>query len=381
MVGMFPQYVRPVWQMVSRPYRSLGHRAVLLCVVFLAALLLPAADLSAEDITAQPQVPQIISELELDNAPIGRTDYYFEIGTRGSGTPMLVPVIVLKGEKPGKRLLLTAAVHGDELNGIAVIHQLLKRLDLNTLAGTVVLVPGVNPTGIEAHSRFVQMQENGGSMGDLNRAMPGVGSGRAGGVGALTHLAASFWKGIVKGRVDMAIDLHTQSRGAAYPLFVFADFRVPEIRQLAYDLNPEVIKNDPGQRGTLETALVSEDIPAVTFEIGAPKQFQTDLVNRATNGIVNVMRRHKMVPGSVESRTNRPPVGRTVSNISAKQGGFAHIQVKLMQQVKKGDILAYMVDSFGNELNVYKAPRDGIVLAVATDPVRERGSMLVRLLR
>ncbi len=326
--------------------------------------------------SGQQDVP-LVSRISVDSLPAGRHDFYLETGTRASGSPLLVPVIVIKGKAPGKRLLLTAAIHGDELNGIAVIHRLSADLTPEKVSGAVIMVPGVNPTGIERHSRFFQSSQNGGSQVDLNRVMPGDKRSRGPG----RRVVSAFWEGVVDDNVDLAIDLHTQTRGTAYPLFVFADFRNKTVKQMAYDLGPEVIKDDRGQRGTLETSLLMKNIPAVTFEIGAPKVFQMDLVARAQKGILAVMKRHGILSGKPKRQGSRPIVGTKVSNIATRQGGFAYIEVSLLQKVKKGQVLARVFDPFGNQLDRYVAPHDGYVLAHATDPVREQGSLLVRLLR
>ncbi len=320
----------------------------------------------------------VITGLNAAKLPEGRHDFYFRAGWRNTGEPIHVPVVVVRGAKAGKTLLLTAAVHGDELNGIAVLHRLLEGLDAKRLSGTVVAVPGLNQPGIIANNRRFPVSAGGGSLVDLNRNFPGSDTG--GGSTSGRYIGA-LWGGLLQPNADLAVDIHTQTRGSAYPLFVFADFANATARQAAHVLGPDMIKNDPGQQGTLETSLMKEGIPAVTLEVGAPKQFQKDLIDRAVWGILNLMRAQKMLPGEVETPPIKAIVGSNYTNIYADRGGIAVLHVGLKDAVKKGQDVATLYDAFGHALRTYKAPHDGWVLAVATDPVREAGAMLVRILQ
>ncbi|MEX0297769.1 MAG: succinylglutamate desuccinylase/aspartoacylase family protein [Kordiimonas sp.] len=320
---------------------------------------------------------KVISRLTVDELEPGEHSFYFSAGSRSTGEKIYVPVLVVKGVKPGKRLVLTAAVHGDELNGIQVIHELFGQLKAESVNGTVIGVPGVNQPGLLANNRHFVGSSGGGHMVDPNRLFPGSLTGG----GAANLYVGAIWDKILQPNADIAIDLHTQSRGAAYPLFVFADFGNRAAQQMAYSLMPDMIKNDPGQEGTLETAYVENGIPAVTFELGAAGQWQQDMIARALLGIKNVMRVNKLLAGEVVKPLVAPFVGSSYTNVYSIEGGFAHIQVKLKDTVSKGDHVATIVDPLGSEVRRYYAPHDGRILSVATAPLREAGAMLVRILR
>ena len=301
----------------------------------------------------------------------GRHQFYFDAGSRSTGQPILVPVLVLKGGKAGKQLLLTAAVHGDELNGIRVIHRLADEIDTKELAGTIIAVPGVNQPGMEVDSRYF------GRFGrDPNRAFPGQDKGGD----TAARYVNRLWQGLLFPGTDIAVDLHTQTTGTAYPLFVFADFRNLAAKSMAFELMPEMIKNDEGEAGTLETSFIQIGVPAVTFEIGAPKLFQSDLVERAVKGLKNLLVANSFLPGKLQKPKKAPIIGSAYTNVYADEGGFAVLAVALKEPVKKGQHVATMFDAFGGELRKYHAPHDGWVLAVATDPMCEAGTMLVRIL-
>ena len=318
----------------------------------------------------------VISSLNTTKLPAGRYFFYFQAGTMASGQPLHVPVMVVQGAKPGRRLALTAAVHGDELNGIAVIHQLMRSVEPETMSGTLLALPGVNQTGLVNNHRTFQSSKGGGSQTDPNRIFPGT---LVSGSPAEQYIGA-VWHGLLKDNADTAIDIHTQTTGSIYPLFVFSDFRNKKARALAFALMPDLIKNDTGEKGSLETTYIEASIPAVTFEVGRPKVFQNSLIQRAVAGLKNVMVLEGMLEGQLQLAEPAPFVGSSYTNVQAQEAGTAHLKVRLLDEVEKGQLIAVIVDPFGKEIRQYFAPHGGRVLSVATDPLREAGTMLVRIL-
>jgi len=324
----------------------------------------------------QLQGVPIIDALEVAALPAGRHHFYFRTTYAANGQAILVPVIVVRGQTPGKRLMVTAAVHGDELNGLSVIYKLAASINPAELAGTLVAVPGVNQSGLLGNNRHFLSTGGGGTQDDPNRLFPGKLSG--GGTAEL--YVGALWHRLMKGNTDFAVDLHTQTTGSRYPLFVFADFRNAKARSMAFALMPDMIKDDAGQKGTLETSFVKAHIPAVTFEIGGPKVFEPELIERAVLGLKNLMVAEHMLAGTAIKPLAAPFVGSSYTNIYAKEGGTVQIKVQLAEPVKKGDLVAIMSNPFGEEIRRYFAPHDGRVLSVATDPLREPGKMILRIL-
>lgn len=319
----------------------------------------------------------VIESLDLDIIGTGLHRFKFRAGSTNTGQPIWVPVIVAKGAASGPKLLLTAAVHGDELNGVAVIHSLLGSINTNTLKGLIVAIPGLNQPGMIANSRYFVGASSGGFKTDLNRIFPG----RTDGDGIAERYIGRLWGYILSSDYDLAVDLHTQTIGTQYPLFVFADFRNKLAQQMAFDLMPDMIKNDAGQKGTLETSLLNRGIPTVTLEVGGPKKWQPELIGRAVAGLRNLMVSAEMIDGEKVVSAVPPYVGAVSTNIYTDVGGFAYLKVDLKEPVVKDQVVAVMLDAYGKEIATYTAPHDGIVLSIATDPLREPGAMLVRILR
>ncbi len=345
------------------------------CAVFPVTAVQPGVgvDLTGDILKGVP----VISALKAKELPSGRHRFYFRAGWRNTGEPIHVPVEVLKGEEPGKTLLITAGVHGDELNGIRVLHLLMASLSPKKLKGTIISVPGINQTGMNANSRHYLSSAANGAKEDPNRRFPGKLSGS----GSAALYIGNIWHNLLKNNADIAVDLHTQTTGTEYPLFVFSDFRNAKSKALAMALMPDIIKNDEGQSGTLETTFMQIGVPAVTFELGAPKVFQTNMIRRAVLGLKNVLVVEGFTPGEEIKPITSPFIGQDYTNVYSKEGGVTVVHVNLLEKVEKGQHIATVFDGFGEEVRKYYAPHKGRILAKATDPLREAGAMIVRIIR
>lgn len=318
----------------------------------------------------------VVERIDIEALDPGLHRFWLAAGWRSMGQRFHVPVLVAKGPVDGPRLLLTAGVHGDELNGIAVIHGLVDALGPADLTGTVIALPGINISGMEHHSRQFHATNDGGGTYNLNRLMPG-----RKGVDAAADFARDVWLGAIDGNADLAIDLHTQTRGNRYPLFVFADYRNLEAKRIAELLEPDAIKIDKGIDGTVETELIRQGVPAVTFEVGDPKVYQDAYVDRAIKGVQNVMRSFGLLAGPVEPQGTETFVGNEYATVLSRTSGFVDILVDLGDSVIQGQEVAVQRNAFGDVVDRFTAPFAGSVLSVASDPLREPGATVVRILR
>lgn len=349
---------------------------------FLIGLLLSAvsvADAETEYTGDRIGGIRIIRKLDLADLDAGKVHrLYLQGADNGLGQHWLIPVLVAKGNTPGKRLGLQAGVHGDELNGIQLIHQLFESLNPKTMRGSVIAIIAANSTGLLANSRYFPLQHDRGGGIDFNRIWPGKADGNA-----AEQQVYQLFNGIWRGNADAVIDLHTQSTGTIYPLYIYADYRVPGVKTLAEMIPADIIKIDPGEPGAAEQAFNDAGMTSITLEIGAPKVYQPELIRRSLLGIDNVLKHYDIVTGKIghTAKTQNTFIGNQTWNIRASQGGFAEILVSLNQDVHAGQLVAIQRDGFGDIRARYSAPFDARVAAISTDPMREPGSLLVRLIR
>ncbi len=311
----------------------------------------------------------VIRELKLDEIPPGTIQrFFFHIVSDGMGMPVYVPVIVAKGAQEGPILGLTAAVHGNELNGIPVIQRLFKELDVKAMRGMVVGVPVVNVPSLHRRTRrFLDGH-------DLNHIMPGKPDGNVSQVYA--------WRLVdrVVRHFNYLIDLHTASSGRINSYYVRADMINPTTRKLALLQNPQIILHNPPSDGSLRGAANALGIHAVTVEVGNPFQFQRGMIRDGLTGIHNVLHYLGITTSQLDQPHEHPPVICKNSYwIYSGKGGFLYVLPDPATFVKKGEPIARLVNVFGDKIVEYSAPEDGIVIGKEVNPINQTGGRMLHL--
>lgn len=357
---------------MSRSFRVLTKST--LAVALFAAL--PAIGLP-DDTGDRMDGSPVIEKLDVATLPVGKTRLWLRVDDNEIGQGYYVPIVVVKGTRPGPRFLLTAGIHGDELNGIGVIHQLVEGLEPATLKGTLIAVPGLNAAGLRNSTRAFTGGHSGAGE-NLNRLIPRDPHARSEEGNAAKRYAGRLWSRLFIGNTDFAIDLHTQSRGGTYPAYVFV--ATPTAKRIAMMLRPDSVYVNAGYDGAVEDMLNANGIPAVTYEMGGAEVFDNAMIARGLRGVRNVMIDRGMLPGKLDLRDTEPFLGNVVTNVESPRGGWAQVRVQLNQYVKKGDVLAIVTDPFGRAIATLVAPLDARVAGLGTDPRTQPGDMVVRLL-
>ncbi|MCG9596176.1 succinylglutamate desuccinylase/aspartoacylase family protein [Vibrio sp. Isolate25] len=321
-----------------------------------------------------PMYPTI-QALDVDTLEPGEHKFWFAVATDAIGHPQTLPVRVLKGAKPGKRIMITAGVHGDEQNGILTAQMLARELEGKAISGCITIVPAVNLSGIVRHSRDFHSAAPDSSSTNLNRVFPGNPNGDD-----ASRYANSLWENLLKPNADLAVDLHSQTSGSAYPLYAFADYRLDDSIRMARLINPDVILNDPGDPGILETVYNRAGIPSITIEVGVGRYTDLDMVQRAVTGVLNIFKDYRFIVGEVVKVAHPCVEGERITSVRAEQGGFVICHVELMELVNKGQILATQYNSFGDQIQTYYSPIKATVISHNVESVRAPGSLVVRLI-
>jgi len=277
-------------------------------------------------------------------------------GTAMEGLVAPVPVIVLNGKGPGPVLCLTAAVHGDELNGIEVTRRVLDDIDLEELNGAVIGVPIVNIQGFYRGTRYLPDRR------DLNRYFPGNPKGSA-----ATRTAYSFFTEVVK-HCSALIDLHTGSLNRTNLPQVRADLRLPQVARMTQAFGATVVLHSVGDKGSLRRAASEAGIPSVTFEMGEPMRVQPEQVEHGAKAIETLMyslgmTRQRRYWGDPE------PVYYASKWVRVDHGGILFSDVALGERVSEGELLGVVTDPISNQQHRIYAPISGRVLGMALNQV------------
>ena len=311
---------------------------------------------------------KVIEAFKLEDTPPKSIRYYWlPLVSNGLGNPISIPIMVARGKEDFPILGLTAAVHGNELNGIPVIQRLFNEIEVEELKGTIIGVPVVNiPSFVRRKRRF-----NDGV--DLNHIMPGEENGNVSQV-----YAYRFINKIVQ-HFDYLLDLHTASFGRINSYYIRADMKHPITRKLALLQNAQIIVHNPPSDHTLRGSAESLDIPSITLEVGNPNTFQKKLIRSGIEGIHNTLAFLEMTEDEIEKSEKPAVVCKKSYWIYTDRGGLLTVPVNLTDLVKKGDLIASLRDVFGNLICEYFAPEDGIVIGKSVSPVNQSGGRILHL--
>lgn len=312
--------------------------------------------------------PRVVPGLDIESLPAGRISrLWIDLTEDGLGLPVRLPVMVARGNKPGPVFGLTAAVHGDELNGIPIIHRLFDHLELSTLRGSVVAVVVVNIDG------FLSNERRFGDGWDLNHSFPGRPDGNAAEV--YTYRVVDQ----VLRELDVLVDLHTASFGRANSLYIRADMTDPVTAEMAYLLRPQIVVHNPPSDRTLRGAAAELGIPAMTVEVGNPNRFNQDYIRRALAGLRAVLAAQGMIRKRQVTASPPPILCRGSYWIYTDRGGLLEVYPRVADSVSEGDEIGRITDPFGQRVATYRAPEDGVVIGRAINPVASTGARILHL--
>lgn len=310
---------------------------------------------------------KIVSKLDLASLPAGSSHLlHLHLFRDPAGQPQRVPVLVVRGAEPGPVLGITAAIHGNELNGVPAIHGFIHGLDPKRVRGTVVAISVVNIPG------FLLRRRGFSDARDLNRLFPG----KTGGTDSqlwIDKLREQFLA-----HLDFLVDLHTAGPGRTNPVYARIDINDPLTVELGVAAKPDlVLHKDPNPK-TLRGAATELGTPCVTLELGAPQVLQPEIIDRAVKGLQRIARHLEMLPRPLNVRS-RPPLCRESSWIYTNHGGLLEVYPQLLDRVRQGEPIARIVNLFGEIIGEYHAPFKGIVIGKTIDPVAPIGTRVIHL--
>jgi len=320
-----------------------------------------------QDLRIEKEIETIL-EFNLQDIPKGTLSYkWLKIVSDGFGNPISIPLIIARGVEDGPTLGLTAAVHGNELNGIPVIQRLFREVDVKELKGTIIGIPVVNvPSYMRKKRRF-----NDGV--DINHIMPGKPDGNISQI-----YAYRFFNRIVK-HFDYLLDLHTASQGRINSYYVRADMENEAAAELALLQGADIIVNNPPHDGTLRGAAAALNIPAITLEVGNPNTFQKRLIRSGIEGIHNVLCHLGMIDDEIEIVEKETIICKKSYWLYTDTGGQLNVQVNLLDMLKKDQDIGSIRDIFGRKIKDYFAPEEGIVIGKSVSPVNQSGGRILHL--
>jgi len=282
-----------------------------------------------------------------------------------------IPVHVFHGKKPGPKIFIISAIHGDELNSIEIIRRVHEHINVKKLSGTIITVPVANIYGVILQSRYLPDRR------DLNRSFPGSKNGTI-----AARLAHGIIKQIVK-HCDYGIDLHTGAIGRINMPQLRVNLSTPGAKKLACYFGIPIILDAKLRDGSLRSTASELGIPLLVYEGGEALRYNELCIRAGTRGIINVLHHLKMMKST---QSHKPALSNTVITNTSRwvrspaSGLVQPVADAFTRRVKKDDVLAYIHDPFViNPSAKVVAPFEGIVIGQALRTMANDGDPLFHI--
>ncbi|MCW8109702.1 succinylglutamate desuccinylase/aspartoacylase family protein [Alteromonas ponticola] len=285
-----------------------------------------------------------------------------------TATHMSIPVYVKRGKRPGPTLFVSAAIHGDELNGIEIVSRLISSRSIERLRGTLIAVPIVNVYGVLAQSRYLPDRR------DLNRSFPGSKKGSL-----ASRLAHLFFNEIIS-KCDYGIDLHTGAIHRSNLPQIRANLDDLEVLEMAKAFGIPVLLNADIRDGSLRQAASDAGVKILLYEAGQALRYDEFSIRAGLRGVINTMRHLGMLN---KSRSKGQDIKRFIAResgwVRASESGFVNHLAQLGDHVYKDDILATIADPFGDHRDNIVCPAEGVVIGKQNIPLTQEGEAIYHI--
>lgn len=295
--------------------------------------------------------------------PGTREDIELRVERLASGPWISIPTAVIHGRRPGPCVSVSAAVHGDEINGVEIARRLLAEVRPSELAGTLIVVPVVNQLGFMSGQRYLPDRR------DLNRSFPG--SPRGSLAGRLAHL---FMTEIVS-RCDYGVDLHSGSDNRANWPQIRADLEDGRTREAARAFGAPVTLHARLRDGSLREAATQRGMAMLLFEGGEDNRYDDYAIEAGYEGVLRVLA-HLGMTDSAPGSSQATMVSRESRWVRAQRGGLLRVEVGLGDEVERRQVLGHLSDIFGRSNLAVRSPLRGIVIGKTRTPRVNQGDAL-----
>lgn len=283
-------------------------------------------------------------------------------------SPMDLPIRVIRGKKDGPTIFVSAAIHGDELNGIEIIRRFRKLSILKRLKGTIVLIPIVNIYGVMTLSRYMPDRR------DLNRSFPGTKKGSL-----ASRVAKVFFDEIVS-KCDFGLDLHTAAIHKSNLPQVRTNLNNEFTYKLAKAFEAPIVLHSELRDNSLRAEAQEKNIPVLLYEAGEALRFDETSIRIGVNGIVNVLRELEMLPDTTKKKKFKNPIiARTSQWVRSTESGIIRTIKALGDTVEENEVIAYVDEPLGDDSFEIRATFDGVIIGKSEIPLIQEGDAVFHI--
>ncbi|WP_413112390.1 succinylglutamate desuccinylase/aspartoacylase family protein [Thaumasiovibrio sp. DFM-14] len=280
-----------------------------------------------------------------------------------------LPVYIVRGKQEGPTIFVSAAVHGDELNGIEIVHRIINMKRFKVVRGTVIFVPMVNVYGVIHQSRYLPDRR------DLNRSFPGSPKG------SLAARVANIFRTEIIEKCQYGIDLHTGAIHRTNLPQIRANVEDEVTAELANAFGVPVVLHSEEIDGSLRDCAASSNTKVLVYEGGEALRFDETSIRMGTRGVIRVLHHLNMISKGLRFRRDapKPVVARGSQWVRGSASGIVKHKYQLGDYVEKGDQLATISSAYGEELAVILAPRTGVIIGKQNIPLVQEGEAMYHI--
>lgn len=289
------------------------------------------------------------------------------IGQLPTQTKVAMRAEVIHGTKPGPVIWISSAIHGDELNGVEITRQVLRRLKPEGLKGIVIAVPVVNVYGFNQESRYLPDRR------DLNRSFPGAKRGSM-----ASRLANKFMQEIVL-KCDLGIDLHTASQGRHNLPQLRGDKKDTFMLEIAHVFGAPIFVHSKPPTRSLRDACRKLEIPVVLYEAGEAERFDPASIELGKVGILRVLKMLNMIERAPIASSVKLRIATGTKWVRASRSGLLRLDKVTGDFVHKKQKLGVIGDAFGDRVVRVNSPQEGLIISHATKPLLNQGDPVVHI--
>ena len=313
----------------------------------------------------------ILQVEHLQAEPGTRTQGYLCVAEMLDGTPVRLPIVLINGAKPGPTIYLQSISDGDELNGVAVIRRVIKRVDSARLSGRIIAVPIVNIHAFHAKQSHSPVDGK-----KMNRCFPGRKDGTSS-----DRIAHHLFQHAVL-QSDYCVDLH---QGGIRPMVDEVRVRVDRRKrihkacmEMATVFGIGYILDSRGPDGQLARCAPDEGVPTIDPELGGCPGWDESSIKKGVTGVENLLKHFGLISGKPLIPKRQAVVDGLLSVLS-NRGGFVEYKAELYDHLQKGDPVAEITDPFGDVLETLVAPEESILWSQCLRPMVASGESVGNL--
>ncbi|GGX07530.1 succinylglutamate desuccinylase/aspartoacylase family protein [Aquimarina muelleri] len=318
---------------------------------------------------AKRKVENILNILGKEVLPGTSTTINFNIAKLYTSTKVEIPIIIERSKVPGPIVLITAGIHGDEINGVEVVRQIIAKKINKPVKGSIICIPVLNVFGFLNMDRFFPDGR------DLNRVFPGTKKGSL-----ASRFAYQFVNEILP-VADFCLDFHTGGASRFNAPHIRVDPKNERLVEMAKKFNAPFTLLSKNLDGSYRAACAKKGKDILLFEGGKSQNSSKEIAIEGVKGTMRILHHLEMLDTKFEVpiRASDSIIIKNSFWVRAKYSGLLHIKIPISKHVVKGEILATITDPYGKLRHVVKSTNDGYVINLNEAPIVYQGDAIFHI--